>query len=75
MRRAAPKITFEIWPSGLEWNIVATYPSGQKEHITRFKSELEAIKWMGSPDQLFWLAKCGYAMAASYARCTFRASV
>ncbi|MGO9683446.1 MAG: hypothetical protein ACLPTZ_12820 [Beijerinckiaceae bacterium] len=44
------EIIFEPKPRkiGREWRVVATYPSGQKEHITGFASEGEAIEWLAS---------------------------
>ncbi len=39
---------------GLEWRVIATYPSGQKEQITGFASEAEAIGWLASKGSQAW---------------------
>jgi hypothetical protein len=46
MEKHVPNVTFDPKPqkSGTEWYLVATYPGGQQEHITGFKSETEAIE-------------------------------
>jgi hypothetical protein len=46
--------------AGTEWQVVATYPTGQKEHIGGFKSEAEAVTWIGSPKCLAWIKVQGY---------------
>jgi len=43
-----------------EWQIVTTFPTGQKEHIAEFKSEAEAVAWIGSPRCLAWIKAHGY---------------
>ncbi len=44
------EITFDPYPRriGAQWRVIATYPNGQKEHITGFASEGEAIRWLAS---------------------------
>jgi hypothetical protein len=44
------EIVFEPKPRkiGLEWRVIATYSSGQEEHITGFSSERAAIEWLAS---------------------------
>ncbi len=53
------EIIFEPKPRkiGREWRVVATYPSGQKEHITGFASEGEAIEWLASKSSQVALAR------------------
>jgi hypothetical protein len=38
-----------------EWCVVATYPTGHREHITGFKSEAEALDWIASDRCQTWL--------------------
>jgi hypothetical protein len=56
-------VTFDSEPLwvGSEWHLVATYPSGQREHVTGFKSEAEAIEWLASGRCQAWLKARGYA--------------
>jgi hypothetical protein len=63
MAKNDPKITFEPKPLkvGPEWHVVATYPRGQKEHITGFHSEAEAIEWIAGEGCQAWLRARGYA--------------
>jgi hypothetical protein len=58
-----PKVTFDSEPlkRGPEWYLVATYPSGQQEHITGFKTEADAIEWVASSRCQAWLKARGYA--------------
>jgi hypothetical protein len=55
-------IKFEAIPhkAGTEWQVVATYPTGKKEQIAGFKSEAEAVGWIGSPRCLAWAKSRGY---------------
>ena len=50
MAQTKPEMTFEPEPRriGLEWRVIATYPGGQKEHITGFANEAEAMQWLAS---------------------------
>lgn len=43
-----------------EWQVVATFPTGQKEHIAGFMSEAEAMTWIGSSGCLAWIKVQGY---------------
>jgi hypothetical protein len=43
-----------------EWQVVATFPIGQKKQIGEFKSEAEAVAWIGSPRCLAWIKVQGY---------------
>jgi hypothetical protein len=63
MAKNVPKVTFDSEPLrvGSEWHLVATYPSGQREHVTGFKSEAEAIEWLASGRCQAWLKARGYA--------------
>ncbi len=63
MAKNRPKITFVTQPLkvGPEWHVIATNPSGQKEHITGFKSEAEAKEWLASDRCKSWLRAMGYA--------------
>jgi hypothetical protein len=56
-------IAFDPLPQkiGSEWYLVATYPSGQKEPVTGFHSEEEALNWLGSDSCQAWLKARGYA--------------
>jgi hypothetical protein len=33
---------------GAQWHVVGTYPGGQEEHITGFKSEADALDWIAT---------------------------
>jgi len=63
MARNVPKVTFDPKPlkSGTDWYVVATYPSGQHEHITGFKTEADAIEWLDSSRRQAWLKARGCA--------------
>jgi hypothetical protein len=41
-----------------EWYVVATHPSGQHEHIRRFKTEAKAKSWIRQKSKA-WLKKRG----------------
>jgi len=58
-----PKVTFDPKPlkSGTDWYLVATYPDGQREHITGFKIEADAIEWLDSSRCQAWLKARGCA--------------
>lgn len=57
----ATTVKFEaMLKAGIEWQVVATYPTGQKEHIGGFMSEAEAVTWIGSPRCLAWIRVQGY---------------
>ncbi len=38
------------------WHVVGTYPSGQQERITGFKTEADALDWIAN-DSAAWLEK------------------
>jgi hypothetical protein len=40
--------------------VLARHPSGQREHVRRFKSETEAKNWIARKSKA-WLKKQGYA--------------
>ncbi len=63
-----PEIAFEPKPRriGLEWRVIASYPSGQKEHITGFASEAEAVAWLESNSSQAW--RVARLMARGYAK-------
>jgi hypothetical protein len=63
MVKHVPKVTFDPKPlkRGPECYLVATYPGGQEEHITGFKTEVEAIEWLASSRCQAWLKAPGYA--------------
>jgi hypothetical protein len=48
MVKVVGKITFDPRPLkvGAQWQIVATCPNGQQEHITGFRSEVDAEHWI-----------------------------
>ena len=43
-----------------KWQVVATFPPSQKKQIGGFKSEAEAVAWIGSPRCLAWIKVQGY---------------
>jgi hypothetical protein len=45
---------------GDEWYVLARHPSGQQEHVRRFKTESEAKYWIARKSKA-WLKKRGYA--------------
>jgi hypothetical protein len=47
---------------GEEWYLVATWPDGREEHITGFKTEMDALNWLGRPEQLEWLRARGFTL-------------
>jgi hypothetical protein len=38
----------------MQWRVIATHPSGQKEHIIGFATEAEAIDWLASKGSQAW---------------------
>jgi hypothetical protein len=59
--RPATTIKFEaMLAAGNEWQVVATFPTAQKKQIGGFKSEAEAVAWIGSPRCLAWIRVQGY---------------
>jgi hypothetical protein len=44
---------------GDEWHVLARHPSGQQEHVRRFKTENEAKNWIARKSEA-WLKKRGY---------------
>jgi hypothetical protein len=56
MPRPAGEITLDLRPLkyGQQWHVVGTYPSGQQEHITGFKTEASALDWIAN-DSSAWL--------------------
>jgi hypothetical protein len=62
MSGSTKKITFSArrFKVSAEWNVIATYPSGHKEHITGFKNEEDAQRWLGSERCQNWLRARGY---------------
>lgn len=63
MAKSVPKVTFDPKPRkvGPGWRLVATFPSGQQEYITGFKSEADAVEWLASSRCQAWLKARGYA--------------
>jgi hypothetical protein len=63
MAKKRPKITLAVEPFRVEpeWHVIATNPSGQREHISGFKSEAEAKEWLASDRCKAWLRARGYA--------------
>jgi hypothetical protein len=62
MANLPEKISFEPQPLkvGVEWCVVAIYPKGQQERIAGFKTEREAVDWIGSSAALNWVKARGY---------------
>ena len=58
MAKPAGKITLAPQPVkfGAQWHVVGTYPGGQQEHITGFKTEADALDWIAN-DSADWLEK------------------
>lgn len=56
MTQIEPEITFDPYPRriGLQWRVIATLPSGQKEHISGFESKAEAVEWLASDGSQAW---------------------
>ena len=46
MPRASTPIMLEPLKLGDEWHVLARHPSGQQEHVRRFKTESEAKNWI-----------------------------
>jgi hypothetical protein len=61
MAKNIPKVTLDPKPlkSGTDWYPVATYPGGQQKHITGFKTEADAIEWLGNSRCQAWLKARG----------------
>jgi hypothetical protein len=62
MPKSADEVTFDPRPInvGVEWCIVATYPSGKKEHIAGFRSDEDAREWFAGRGRQAWLKAGGY---------------
>jgi hypothetical protein len=58
MAKPTGKITLASQPIkfGPQWHVVGTYPDGQQEHITGFKTEADALDWIAN-DSATWLEK------------------
>jgi hypothetical protein len=58
MARPKGEITLAAQPVkfGAQWHVVGTYPGGQSEHITGFKTETDALDWIVN-DSAAWLQK------------------
>jgi hypothetical protein len=56
MDKVEAKITFDPRPLkvGSQWRVVATYPSERQEHITGFRSEVDAKHWITNGSKV-WL--------------------
>jgi hypothetical protein len=61
-RFPATIIKFEAVPlgPGTEWRVIATFAAGQKEQIGGFRSEAEAVAWIGGPGCMAWVKLRGY---------------
>jgi len=62
MAHSLRTITFESLrcKASHDWHVLATYPSGHREHITGFKNKQEAQEWMKSDKCREWVKKRGY---------------
>ncbi len=58
MAKPTGEITLAAQPVkvGAQWHVVGTYPSGQQERITGFKTEADALDWIAN-DSAAWLEK------------------
>lgn len=61
MAETASKFRFVPQPLkvGTEWQVIAHYGDGREEHITGFKSETEALNWIGGSACYAWLKERG----------------
>ena len=50
MAKPTGEITLAAQPVkvGAQWHVVGTYPSGQQERITGFKTEADALDWIAN---------------------------
>lgn len=64
----ANSVTVEFDPRpirvGSAWSIVATHPSGQREHISGFHTETEARGWLSNKSFAAWMRTRGYTAFA-----------
>jgi hypothetical protein len=60
MAKPTGEITLALQPVkfGTQWHVVGTYPGGQQEHITGFKTEAGALDWIAN-DSAAWFADQG----------------
>jgi len=58
--RPSTSIIAEPVKLGDEWYVLARHPSGQREHVRRFKTETEAKNWIARKSKA-WFKKRGYA--------------
>jgi hypothetical protein len=58
MAKPIGELTFAPLPRkfGVQWHVIGTYPNGQEEHITGFKTEASALDWIAN-DSRDWLKK------------------
>jgi hypothetical protein len=58
----ATTVQFEATPLkvGTGWQVILTYPTDQKERISGFKNEAEALAWIGAPQCLELIKARGY---------------
>ena len=56
MAKPTGEITLAAQPVkvGAQWHVVGTYPGGQQEHITGFKTEADALDWIAT-ESANWL--------------------
>jgi hypothetical protein len=56
MAKPAGEITLSPQPVkfGAQWHVVGTYPGGQQEHITGFKTQADALDWIAT-ESANWL--------------------
>jgi hypothetical protein len=50
MAKPIGELTFAPLPRkfGVQWHVIGTYPNGQEEHITGFKTEASALDWIAN---------------------------
>ena len=60
MPQPSASIIAEPVKVGDEWYVLARHPSGQREHVRRFKTETEAKYWIARKSKA-WFKKRGYA--------------
>ncbi len=56
MAQLKSEIVFDPNPRriGLQWRVVATHSNGQKEHISGFADQAEALEWLASNSCQAW---------------------
>jgi hypothetical protein len=61
MAKPIGELTFapQLRQFGRQWHVIGTYPNGQEEHVTGFRTEAGALNWIANESR-DWLKKRGY---------------